>query len=265
MIPVPNKWLLLRGLLRESAHWGSFPQMLAQGLGAEVHCLDLPGMGQAIGEKCPYSVAEIRESVRRRWLELSAGDHELVGGARRSRVVWGVLSISLGSMVSMDWTGRYPADFATQVLINPSAADVAHPWKRFSWAQLPRVLRILGARDGLVRELEVLAMTSRFHKDDREVAARWAALAPPKRTFIETGVAQIFAAARFRRPRSFGACTLVLASQKDELVSPECSYRISFDAGCPMLTHLEAGHDLPLDDPNWIVQQVRSWLGTESA
>jgi pimeloyl-ACP methyl ester carboxylesterase len=246
----PKKWLLLRGLLRESSHWGDFPKVFAAGLGAELHCLDLPGMGQAIDEACPYSVAELGDSVRRRWLQLPGAGQE----------DWGILSLSLGSMVSMDWSARHPQDFEAQVLINASASDVALPWKRFSWTQFPRVARILTARDPVLRELEVLAMTSQRHADNRNLAERWAALAPPKRRLLETGVAQLFAAARFKRPKTFGVPTLVLVSQKDELVSPACSYRISYDAGCPLRANLEAGHDLPLDDPQWILDQVQAWL-----
>jgi pimeloyl-ACP methyl ester carboxylesterase len=27
-----------------------------------------------------------------------------------------------------------------------------------------------------------------------------------------------------------------------------------------MKLHPDAGHDLPLDDPEWIIQQIRNWL-----
>jgi pimeloyl-ACP methyl ester carboxylesterase len=52
---------------------------------------------------------------------------------------------------------------------------------------------------------------------------------------------------------------LVLASLGDRLVSPGCSRRIASRWALPIRLHPTAGHDLPLDDPEWVVQQVLGW------
>jgi pimeloyl-ACP methyl ester carboxylesterase len=46
----------------------------------------------------------------------------------------------------------------------------------------------------------------------------------------------------------------VIWSEKDRLVSSHCSQNIAkkFDASC--FTHPTAGHDLPLDEPEWLTQ-----------
>jgi hypothetical protein len=40
------------------------------------------------------------------------------------------------------------------------------------------------------------------------------------------------------------------------LVSPECSKKLAKHWGLPVLWHDRAGHDLPLDDPDWLVAQI---------
>ncbi|HAV70244.1 MAG TPA: alpha/beta hydrolase, partial [Alcanivorax sp.] len=44
---MPTTWILLRGLVREQAHWNGFADRLAGALGADhrVMCMDLPGNG----------------------------------------------------------------------------------------------------------------------------------------------------------------------------------------------------------------------------
>ena len=44
--PPRAPWVLLRGLVRESRHWGALPDLLAQALPAHpILCPDLPGNG----------------------------------------------------------------------------------------------------------------------------------------------------------------------------------------------------------------------------
>ena len=57
-----------------------------------------------------------------------------------------------------------------------------------------------------------------------------------------------------------GAALLVLASAADALVDPRCSQRVAQAWGCVLRTHPSAGHDLPLDDGEWVVREVSAWL-----
>jgi pimeloyl-ACP methyl ester carboxylesterase len=50
---------------------------------------------------------------------------------------------------------------------------------------------------------------------------------------------------------------LLLASRGDALVDPRCSLAIAQRWACEIAMHPWAGHDLPLDDADWVVQQVR--------
>jgi predicted alpha/beta hydrolase family esterase len=53
---------------------------------------------------------------------------------------------------------------------------------------------------------------------------------------------------------------LVLASAADTLVDPRCSIRLAHAWDAELRTHPTAGHDLPLDDAEWVASEVGRWL-----
>ena len=38
-----------------------------------------------------------------------------------------------------------------------------------------------------------------------------------------------------------------------------CSLRLASSWAVPLILHLHAGHDLPLDDPEWVIDQIQRW------
>ena len=72
---------------------------------------------------------------------------------------------------------------------------------------------------------------------------------------------QLLAAARFRASTQAPACpVLLLGSEHDGLVNVQCTRAIARRWGSTVALHPDAGHDLPLDDPQWVINQVRQWL-----
>ena len=58
-------WLLLRGLSRESAHWGDFSSLLQMRLPhADIAMLDLPGTGAHCRDVSPGALTDITDSLR---------------------------------------------------------------------------------------------------------------------------------------------------------------------------------------------------------
>ena len=51
---------------------------------------------------------------------------------------------------------------------------------------------------------------------------------------------------------------------RDQLVDPACSAQLAAAWKADLEVHPEAGHDLPLDDGPWVVNQVRAWLEKRS-
>jgi pimeloyl-ACP methyl ester carboxylesterase len=54
---------------------------------------------------------------------------------------------------------------------------------------------------------------------------------------------------------------LILSSRQDGLVHVNCSLAIASRWKCPLQLHPTAGHDLVLDDPDWVIKEVQRWLG----
>lgn len=248
----PAEWVLLRGLTRESRHWGDFPDLLAAHLGAPVRCLDLPGNGRLNHLPSPGSVAAMAD-----WC------HEEIGRAGVDRPC-AVLAMSLGAMVAVAWADRHPADIERAALINTSLRPFSAPWQRLRPGNYPRLLRLL-ALPASARQVEdaILRMTSR--RADTAVVEHWVALRAGNPVSRRNALMQLLAAATYRAPqRSPCRRLLLLASASDGLVAPACSHRLAGQWGVPLQLHPDAGHDLPLDDPEWVVLQLGRWLEIET-
>lgn len=247
-------WLLLRGLAREQRHWGSFPEAFARALGVRVHCLDLPGTGTENGRPTPTTLPEIADDVRARWTAL----RDSTPGP------WSLLGISLGGMVSMQWVGAHPEDFERVVLLNTSASNLSRPWERLDLGVVPGIAKALFDRDPVRRERRILSVTAKLIDDERAqaTAETWATFQADRPVARTTVLRQLWAASRFRAPVSLTPPTLVLCAAEDPLTNPKCAKRLADHFGAPLLVHPTAGHDLPLDDPQWLTTQVREWVAS---
>jgi len=244
-------WVLLRGLTREAAHWNGFDRRLATALGPphRVLTLDLPGNGTLYQARSPASVAEMA----------AAGRAEL--GRRSQPAPYVLVAMSLGAMVALDWARSAPHEVAGCVLINTSLRGMSPFWQRLqphNYAALAGVM--MPGRTPLPREQAVLAMTSNQPAHQRDTAAAWAAVARQRPVTRGNALRQLLAAARYRAPAQPPAVpALLLASAGDRLVSAQCSQRIAAAWGWPLRMHPDAGHDLPLDAPAWVQQQICDW------
>ena len=242
-------WLLLRGLGREQRHWSRFPGQLREQLGDRVLCLDLPGAGTECKRPAPDSIAANVEDLRRRWLP-----------AARDSGPWGIIGLSLGGMLALDWLHRYGDDFALGVLINSSAGKLSGPINRLRPGVAGIVLRIIFAKSRLARERLTLLLTSDVHGDDYQLAEEWAGFAKDSPVRTTAFLRQLYAALRFRPPVELHTPLLVLGSAKDRMVHPACSRAIARHYNAKIACHPSAGHDLPLDDPEWVCKRIAEFV-----
>ncbi len=242
--------LLLRGLAREQRHWGPFPERLRAGLGAEVHCLDLPGVGTEHRRSSPSTIAEITEDLRARWRTLR---WEHPGS-------WTLMGVSLGGMITMQWGATYPEDFGHVVVVNSSTRDLSHPLRRLQRDVVPQLVRSIFDPDPVRRERRVLGFTTRLATNRDELARQWAAYAQENPIKRRTVLRQIAAAATFRAPEEIPVRTLILAGGEDALADPECALRLARHLRAPLHLHPEAGHDLCTDAPEWVIRQLANFL-----
>ncbi len=201
--------------------------------------LDLPGFGTERHRRSPGALKPIVFDLRRRWLALDPRPERVLG-------------LSMGGMAALEWASRFPDDFAQVVAINASSAD-SRLRRRFRLRAAVRLARGATRMDPVGRELDVLRATSVLHRGNVELARRWSVFPPPR---PEDVLAQIWAASGFRTPRDLRTPTLFVAGGRDRLVDPSCSERMARRLQAPLHIHPDAGHDLPLDAPEWLVELV---------
>jgi len=237
--------LLLRGWTRTQGHWGDFPGRLKRHLPKlSLHFLDLPGFGTEAHRPSPRSIWEIADHLRRSWLDRDPSSREKAG----------LLGISMGAMIAMNWGERYPEDFENFILINPSAADLSPFYDRLNLFQIDNFLRAALAPSLKAREEQVLRICVNQKLEELPYE-------PASFSKLQA-MNQLIAASRFRAPRSWSKPTLVLSSIQDRLVAARAHHAVAFKLRASVISHPEAGHDLPLEDPDWTANAIKEWLVT---
>jgi len=252
-----HPWILLRGLTREAAHWGAFAEAFERALpGARVVAQDLPGNGLLHRAVSPVTVRGMVERCRAELAE------------RGLRPPFRVLAMSLGAMVATEWARVAPEDLAGCVLINTSLRPFSPFYHRLRPVNYLQVLRCaLPWSSPQTIEQAVLRMTSNLASVQGAVVEDWVALRRQRPVSTANALRQLLAAARYTAPAALPLAPvseipriLLLASQHDRLVSSQCSQAIAGAWGVPLRMHPYAGHDLPLDDAQWVIGQVRAWM-----
>ena len=170
-----------------------------------------------------------------------------------------LVGASMGGMVALDWAQNAPAgQIQALVLINTSCG-FSPPWHRMRPGAWPRIMRLLARRELFEREADILRLTCNT-EPELATMKRWYSIQRQRRVSPRTAWQQLQAAVGYRprakRPLPDG---LLLASQRDRIVHWRCSEALEQRWHWTMKLHPWAGHDLPLDDPEWIVAQIRQW------
>ncbi|APW45298.1 alpha/beta fold hydrolase [Rhodoferax antarcticus] len=244
-----NPWIFLRGLTRESRHWGGFVEQFQQVFPNQpVVVLDLAGNGLQNHRSSHSRVEDMVEDCRTQLAQ------------RHIAPPYQVLAMSLGAMVSVAWAQAHPQELTAQVLINTSLRPYSPFYQRLQPANYATLLRLLLTNaTPEAWERAILHMTS--NSASTAALPLWLQLRQQQPVSQANALRQLLAAARFQAPAGSPTVpTLLLASEHDHLVCAACSRSLAQNWGCPLRLHPSAGHDLPLDDGPWVAAQVRQWL-----
>jgi pimeloyl-ACP methyl ester carboxylesterase len=246
-----KNWILLRGLARESAHWGCFvAQLQAHFPEARITTLDLPGMGEFYQDESPRSIKAIAESVRNQALEL---------GLLQQPVT--VLALSLGAMVTWEWMRNHPNDICAATLMSTSFSGLSPFYQRLRWQSYARFFALLRQRDVGKRELAIIQLVNNRRELDTQLAPEWEKIQRQHPVSFKNTVRQMLAAARYRPDVTAPHAPILLLNAKgDRLVAPACSEAIQKKWHLELRTHPCAGHDLTVDDGDWVAAQLKDWV-----
>lgn len=239
-------WVLLRGLGRDSRHWEAFPEQLLQAFpGDRVTCLNLPGTGPDSHHPCPATISEMVDWLRQHYApSLKQQPLHLLG-------------LSLGGLLAADWMHRFPAEIATAVLINTSSRLSTRSQRLRPRTRLALLLAALSSMPK--REAALVRLTSNRHVDNPDLANRWRIFQQQQPVTRRTLWKQFRAASRFE-PQPVSQPLLLLASSQDRMTDPDCSAELANFWSAELRLHRSAGHDLPLDDSAWLLNQLQRWL-----
>ncbi len=244
--------MLLRGLTRDSRHWGAFPGQLRTALpGDVVVTIDLPGNGILNHLDSPVEVAAMTAHCR--------AELQRRGVAAPVRL----LAMSLGAMAAIDWATRYPEDIECAALINTSLRGLSPFYRRLRVANYAVLLKLVLLRAGPQQwERTILRLTTRHPPMPNQLLADWTRWRIEHPVSSRNALRQLIAAARFPAPPQAPRCpVLLMASTQDGLVDPSCSQTLAAQWHCAIAWHPSAGHDIPLDDSAWVASEVSKMRG----
>lgn len=241
-----RKWLFLRGLARGVGHWGSFAQQVQERFPQdEFEFIDLPGNGARFAESSPLRISDYVKDLRSRCSYVQRGEP------------FQIFSVSLGSMITVEWMREFPHEVKKAYLVCTSSAGFSPFYERFFVSNIPKGLSVLGRQnDPVVWEKAVLGLIANDHDRREEEMLPMLEYDRANPLQPQNVIRQLLAASRYRFPDKAPGEVQLIGSYGDRLVSPKCTLRIAEKWGLKATMHPWAGHDIPIDDPQWLMEQL---------
>lgn len=245
-------WILLRGLGRETGHWAGFvDKFQTQFSGDRVLAIDYPGVGTRKSERAPLSIDGLADAVAVAIPTFEPQNTVVIGH-------------SLGGMVALSMAYKFP-ELRGVVLINTSASNVSSWHERMVAPAMLQMAEIFALTDPKAREERVLKLVSRQPQSHGDILHKWIQLAQERPIDRQVVLKQLWASARFKTPKTAPKVpVLIMAGMGDSLVSPGCSQALGERLGTAVKFHPWAGHELTIDDPTWVLSELRTWQAATS-
>jgi pimeloyl-ACP methyl ester carboxylesterase len=217
--------------------------------GTKIISPDLPGNGDHADIKSPSSIQDMLLFLRKDIASsIASGPVHIIG-------------LSMGAMVAIEWMKSYPQECAASVLINTSLKAISPFYHRLRPENYYRILYSLVTSHNYRREKTILQMTSNLYPNTEQLLQRWVSYAEENPVLPSNAFRQLLAASRYSAPK-LKPCVpiLLLRSKNDNLVNSQSSVSLAHNWLLPIETHPLAGHDLTLDDADWVCQKINHWL-----
>ena len=242
---------LLRGLVREKEHWNWFKSYIEdQFPSANIILLEIPGVGETCDQISPDSFKEMVKFMRDKHEDTIKNDEENL-----------LMAMSLGGMIARVWLDIYPEDFKKVILVNTSFKGITPLFKRLRPLSLLRFINIFFTPSIESREKKILAMVSNNKIEREKLIDSWVDIQKKRpvrrKSFINQIKAALTSKVSIEMPK--GVELLIIGAKGDGLCHYESSILLNKAWGGELKIHESAGHDLPIDDPNWLVSTMKNW------
>jgi alpha-beta hydrolase superfamily lysophospholipase len=238
---------LLRGLSRESAHWGTFPTDLANKIpNSRVIQMDLPGVGELNQMNSPTEIQSMIDILKFNYFK-----HE---GTNI------FIASSLATMVALTWVQRTKDDFQGLVLLSPGLKGICKFTERIkprSWYDCGVIMLHPSSK---IREKKLLKINLNNSISRKEVFESWVEIQNKRPYKVKNAFRQLLAGTRFKLlDQIIDIPILISGSKKDKLVASACFIKLKIKLGADIALHDHAGHALTLDASAWLIEKIYNW------
>jgi pimeloyl-ACP methyl ester carboxylesterase len=238
-----SRWIFLRGLTRGNIHWGKFPEILKLAYpDIEVEFLEIPGNGYLNLEKTSTDINQILKQLKNR------------SKFCQQNLSFNICGISLGGMVALKWAELFPQDVESVTIINSSLKQLSPLYHRLLPNNYAKIFKAIGESDIQNQEKIILQLTSNKSNETQSYLKSFTNFATEHKILRFNIIRQLILANRIRITNFPNIPLIIIVSENDRLVSSHCSKIIFKVLGGSLHCHPSAGHDLPLDEPDWLLE-----------
>ncbi len=242
-----NNWVFLRGLTRGNIHWGNFPEIFKRlNPEAEIEFLEMPGNGLLSEEISPINPKQVIELLRYK------------SKFCQNNLPFNICGISLGGMVALKWSELYPEDIQSVAVINSSLKQYSPIYQRLIPNNYGKIIGALFKSDEEEQERIILSITSNKFEENQKYLKSFAELSKEHKVSRANFIRQLILASNIKIQTHPNLPLIVISSKLDRLVHSSCSEKIAENLGGSLYEHPTAGHDLPLDEPEWLSDMLVS-------
>ena len=236
-----HRWIFLRGLTRGNVHWGNFSEVFKKHCPeAIVEFLEMPGNGTLSNEISPVDGKTVVEYLRAKSLFVKEG------------LTFNLCGISLGGMIALKWIELYPQEIESINVINSSLSQFSPFYKRLIPKNYEVILRTIFEESSFLQEENILKITSNKFDETKTNLVAFADFSSKHKFKKINLIRQLLLAKNIYIESVPFVPFKVISSKNDRLVHYTCSREIFRNLGGVQYIHPSAGHDLPLDEPEWL-------------
>lgn len=238
-----RRFIFLRGLTRAAFHWGDFPQVFKHAHPEDdVEYLDIPGNGLLSESETPTDPVEVirQLSLQSRFVKEGRSFH--------------LCGISLGGMIALKWAELYPEQVESVMTINCSLSQYSPFYHRLKPNLYFKILKTLFSKGVLHKEQVILSITSNRPENYDKYLEKFTEFSQAHKIKRLNFFRQLLLANHIQIDQ-LKVPLVVVCSEGDRLCSSQCSKVMARELKAQIRIHPLGGHDLPLDEPEWLAAQ----------